>query len=557
MIGRLGRLAAGDARDRVRRPAYVVSLLAAVGLAYLAVPASTSRWVILDLGGYRGVYTSAYVGTATALASALWLTLGGFYLVRNTVARDASTRVGQLLAAAPLRTSEYLLGKFLSNVLVLASMAVVLAGTAVVLQLARGESRSVDPIALLAPFVVLALPLLVVTAAAAVLFETTPGLRGGTGNILWFFLAIVAAIAGQSAAAPLGGLGVHAVAVSLQTALQAEHLDLPGHEFSLGLTYSDAPLRTFPWPGLHVTGGFLLTRLALVLLATAVAALPALWFSRFDPARSRRPGRSAMAGPGAEVGTGLDGPHPSQEAPVARAEPARARELHAASARAGVGLGDVTRRRAAGGRLVAGELRILVQGASRWWWLVAAALTGVALLLPTRQAPAALLGTWVWPVLVWSRLGSQRVENDVEGLLAAYPGPRRRRLAEGAAGVILTVLVGLGPGVRMLLAADRPGLACWTAGAVFIPSAALLLGAVSRTHRVFQAVYLPLWYLVVNGIAAADFMGVVRVDGRPVGPSPWLIGGSAVGMLLGVTLIDKARTAGAWRSVPLRVLARS
>ncbi len=223
MIAGLGRLAVGDLRDRVRRPAYAVMLLAAVALAYLAVPAPSSRWVVLDVGGYRGVYTSAYVGTATALASALWLTLGGFYLVRSTVARDEHTGVGQLLAAAPLRTPGYLLAKFASNVLVLASMTAVLAGAALVLQLARGESYAVHPLALLLPFVVLVLPLLAVTAAAALLFETTPVLRGGLGNVLWFFVALVAAIAGQSAAAPLGGLGVHPVAVSLQAELLAQH----------------------------------------------------------------------------------------------------------------------------------------------------------------------------------------------------------------------------------------------------------------------------------------------------------------------------------------------
>ena len=66
--------------------------------------------------------------------------VAGFYIVRSAIARDQETGVGQILAATPLRNAGYLLGKFLSNLMVLASMAAVLAVTAFALQLVRGES---------------------------------------------------------------------------------------------------------------------------------------------------------------------------------------------------------------------------------------------------------------------------------------------------------------------------------------------------------------------------------------------------------------------------------
>src|SRR5690606_27058536 len=60
----------------------------------------------------------------------------------------------------------------------------------------RGESRTVDPLALLAPYLWLTAPVLAMTAAAAVLFDTVSGLRTGLGNIVWFFGWMVAAVAG-------------------------------------------------------------------------------------------------------------------------------------------------------------------------------------------------------------------------------------------------------------------------------------------------------------------------------------------------------------------------
>ncbi|MFJ9696326.1 hypothetical protein [Kitasatospora sp. NPDC101183] len=516
----LAGLAVGDFRDRVRRPAYAVTLLGAIGLGYLAVPKAESTWVIMDVAGHRGVYNSAYVGVATALAGALWLTFGGFYVVRSGIGRDTTTRVGQILAATPLRTSGYLAAKFLSNLLVLASMLGVLAVTALLMQLARGEDRSIDPLALLQPFVLLALPLMALTAAAAILFETVPLLRAGFGNVVWFVLAMVVSIGGQSASAPFGGLGVHRITQSMSTALGEQHLRTAEDGFSLGLTKVGKPLDTFPWNGFSPSGGFVLARVALVLLALAVALLPALWFGRFDPARAPGPLLPATA----ESPT--DAPAPGSTwstAPGAlpRTEPARA---------------------GAFGRLLAGEVRILLQGTPPWWWAGAGALTVAGLSLPIGTVTGGVLpGVWLWPVLIWSRLGSQQVENGLEVLLGAYPTARRRLLAEWASGLVLTAVTGLAPLLRMLVAGDGAGAACWFGGVLFIPSLAMALGVVTRTHRVFQVVYLPLWYLLANNVAALDFMGAVRPNGVPAGPGPLLVGALSAAMLAVVFLVGSAR----------------
>jgi hypothetical protein len=507
--GALARLALGDFRDRVRRPAYAVTLATAVGLGYLAVPQAQSRLVIMQLGDYRGIYNSAYVGMVTALAGVLWLTLAGFYVVRNTIARDESTHVGQLLAATPLRTSAYLAGKFLSNVMVLASMLGVLAVTALVMQEARGESSTIAPVALLSPFVLIALPVMAVTAAAALLFEVVPVLRTGLGNVIWFFVWMVVAIAGQAPGAPLGGLGVHSVAQSMGATMIAQHIDVSNEQFSLGLTYLDHPLHTFVWNGFTPSGGFLLERLALVLLAVVLALVPTLWFGRFDPARAamRRERQRAQA---------LGAENAAPPIPVDYT-PSRVMTLQAlprSEAAPGLSLG----------RLLIGELRILLQGVQWWWWAGAAAIMVAGFLAPIASVPRLVLPLcWVWPILIWSRLGTQRYEYGVQALLGAYPMARRRLLAEWAAGFALTVVVAVVAVLRMAMAANWHGVSAWTAGALFIPSFALALGTLSRTHRLFQAIYLPLWYGAVNGVPVLDFMGALQTNGHSAGPSPLAI----------------------------------
>ncbi|MHB1592935.1 MAG: hypothetical protein ACYCO9_17035 [Streptosporangiaceae bacterium] len=519
----LAALAVADFSERTRRPGYLVTVAVAVVLGYLALPPASSHYVIMNAGGYRGVYNSAWAGTVTALAGALWLMGGGFYIVRTAIARDQQTRVGQILAATPLRNASYLAGKFVSNLMVLASMAGVLAVTALVMQLARGESRAIALGALLLPYALFTLPVLVLTAAAAVLVETVPVLRGGLGNIAWFFVWIAFAIAGGSVP-----LGFGAIRTSMRQAMAAQHLH-PA-EFSVGFTQIAHALRVFTWNGLAPPGGLVAGRLVLIAVCCVLAVVPAAWFGRFDPARSRPRARAASGG---------DMPAGSAQSAALQPSVPGAGQTAGPPAHAYRPLADRgSRPGPAAGRLLTGELRILIQGTPRWWWLVAAVLNVAGLLIPAGLAgpygtSTALLlaAAWIWPVLIWSRLGAQRHENGLDGLLGACPGSYRQVAAEWLAGLTLTGAAGIGPLLRMAAASDGPRVAAWAAGALFIPSLALLLGSISQSRRLFQVLYLALWYAAVNQLAAADYMGTVLIHGRPAGPSAPLVAGAAVGML--------------------------
>ncbi|WP_419707487.1 ABC transporter permease [Promicromonospora sp. NFX87] len=514
-------IAVADFRERTRRPAYLVTLAAAIGLGWLAIPPADSVWVVMNAGGYRGLYDGAWVGTVTALAGGLWLMLGGFYVVRGTITRDRLTGVGQVLAATPLSRPTYLLGKLLSNFLVLASMAGVLAGTALALQIARGESYAVDPVALLAPFALFTLPVLAVTSAAAVLFETVRPLRAGLGNIVWFFVWTFLLLG--SGGVPFGGFGL--VVESMRASVVEQGLP-PAGGFSLGLTGIDEPLRVFDWDGLAPTGELVAGRLLVLLAAVLVAVLPALWFDRFDVARAAGATRVAV-----DAGLVRAGELPASAA----AAPQVVGSVGVGSARvASLTVGSLTAapagRRPALARMVAGELRVLTSDLSWWWWLVVAGLN-VAAVAWDGPGTAMLAAAWIWPVLVWSRLGTQHLEHGLDTLLGAYPGSLDRTFAQWLAGVALTAATAVGPLASILLDGDAVRAAHWAAGALFIPSLALLLGTVTRTPRVFQVLYLIAWYMAINDVAAFDHMGIVLdAAGHPAGASAVAVGGAALGL---------------------------
>jgi hypothetical protein len=506
-------VALADFRDRARRPVFTVSLLFAVGVGYLAAPPASAGYTMVKVGAFRGLYDSAYLGTMTAMVGALWLSWFGFYAVRTAVARDSTSGVGELLAATRLHTTTYLAGKFLANLMFLSAMAAALALTAPVMQLIRGESGAFDLPALWAPFLLLCLPVLTVSAAAALFFETVGFLRGGLGNIAWL-LGFGALFAGWFSS------GLAGVTGSMRADVAAQHPGA-GTEVSIGLTAEAGELAIFTWTGSHTSGELLVQQAGFVLVALVVALVPALWFGRFDPSRSRHRTRTD---PRSSELPAAQGPVPVFAAPAF----ARSAALTAPVVRGG-----------GAARLVVGETRLLLTGQPPWWWLGLVGITLVALV--GVGGHGTLLVAWIWPVLIWSRLGSWAVEHDTELLLTAAPARRRRLVAEWVAGVLVTALCGLGPLIHLALAGDVPGMGAWLGAVGFIPALALALGVLSRSPRPFQVVYVALWYLTVNGIAPADVMGVVRHGDQLAGPSAVAVGAAAVVALVAAAVVREVR----------------
>ena len=478
-------LAWADLLERVRRYSFLITLALAIYFGYLA---SIGR-IALAVNNMRGVYNSAWVGTLLSLVGSVFLSLAGFYFVKNTIQRDRQTGVGQILAATPISKFTYILGKVFSNFAVLSVVIFVLALSAITMQLLQGEDTHIYLWTLLSPFLFLALPAMAVVAALAVAFETIPFLSGGLGNVLYFFLWIAmlsVPIATGNNAVDLGGISI----VQQSTKLAA-HAPDSSTSFALNAGDFAKPVGVFQWDGITWTSEILMTRLVVLGVALLLAVLASLLFNRFDSAPAYRGSKSSpLPVPAVDFATGQTVPATPVHltlSPLVNSAP-RARFLTILSA----------------------ELKLMLKGQKWWWYIVVAGLIIATFTVPSAEGRGiALACVWMWSVLLWSPMGIRESLHRTDQILFSAPHPIARQLpAIWLSGVVLAVLTGAGFAARLLLAADLRGIAAWFIGALFIPTAALALGVWSGSAKPFEILFTLLWYVgPIHATPALDFMG--------------------------------------------------
>ena len=547
-------IARADFRERVRRYGFLVTVGFTVLAAYAFLPPNHSRYATLQFGGHRGIYNSAYVGCLVAMLTTVFLSLAGFYVVKNAVERDRHTGVGAILAGTPITRLQYVLGKALSNLAVLATMAAVVTVASAAMQLLRGEDSRIDPWQLLAPSLILTLPALAVVAAVGVLFEVTPVLKGGLGNVA-YFVAWNASLATSVLRRSEGGHDFSGFGWVLPRMAAACHRAFPDYDplrspMSMGANFKASgtwDLQTFIWHSSDWGGPVIAARLLWVLVALALAGLAALLFDRFDaaaiaPSPLPRPGRSGwpLSTPG-----GLDrkqaarrprrgeGTTPIDEVVSAGASVAPITDIHLTPLSAERRFGLLP--------MVRAELVLMLRGLPWAWWLVTVGLMIATCLAPLWAARQGVLtALWIWPLLIWSALGNRETRHGTHALIFSVPRPVSRLvLAQWLAGAALSLGMASGVAARLAAAGDGIGLAALIVGGLFVPSLAVGLGAWSGSGKLFEILYLILWYMgPLNRVPGLDYTG--GAGASAVSSGAWTIAGAS---FLVIGLAGRARRA--------------
>ncbi|GEM46595.1 hypothetical protein [Deinococcus cellulosilyticus] len=456
------RLASADLKDRLRSPHMILALLVMVILTGYYLPDSQATYVTLTTMNTRGIYNSAWVGVVVAILGSMLFILPGFYLVKNALDRDHRLGLWQLTLSSPIQKFTYLCSKAFSNFALLSFLTLIVAITALPLQLFRGEATGIDAAQLFLPTLFITLPSMFLVSCLAVFFEAARGLRGGAGNLVFFFLWTALVIPSLAITSDFPDpLGVAAVlkdilyGISNQPNLQ---------EVNIGVA-DNLNIHTFTWTGFDWTPAYLLGRLGWMLAGILLLGWGAALYQV---------------------------PHKTQHRTVSAVQKL-VKDLRPMPAWLNV---------------LRLELRIALKGIPPVLMVLAAALWAAGFVFPEVMLPLLLIA----PVLVLSRLGSSAHAHQLTGVLFTTLNGEKLLFSKWCTAFLIGAALCSSVFLRLLLTGQvLEALAVLTA-VLFTATLAVALGAISQNHTLFEVFYFVLWYLgAFNHWGVLDFTAVSSI----------------------------------------------
>ena len=186
MSGSLVRITAivrVDFLVRFRRVSTVIVFLLLSAFAYVWIPSPATGRTLIQINDHRAIYNSGAIGLGTASLGMMFVGLFGFYVISNAIRKDVVSRCGLVAASTPMRSGEYLLGKFLGNVFFLTTFLSGFMLSSIAMLIVRGEAP-IEPLVFLEQYLLLTPASVVFVSAVAVLFESIPFLSGKLGDLV-------------------------------------------------------------------------------------------------------------------------------------------------------------------------------------------------------------------------------------------------------------------------------------------------------------------------------------------------------------------------------------
>lgn len=497
MIERVAAVVRADFLIRFRRLSTVIVFLLLSGFAYVWVPSPASGRTLMQINGARVLYNSAAIGMGTSMLASVFIGLFGFYVVSNAVRRDVSSRCGYVLASTTMRSGEYIIGKFLGNVVFLTAFIAGFMAASMAMLLVRGEAP-LEPLIFMKQYAIVTPSAIVFISVAAIVFESIPWLSGRLGDVLYFFvyaasLGVVVTMMVQ------GGTGLARYFDFSAFGYLMEQTQGHFHTQAMSIGASSFNPRKAPLiiDGFHLAGDAWATRLVSTIAPIPMLLVALVFFHRFDPARIRAGGArekrgwmrsfNALAKPFAR---------PFAAIPVRGAALTDAMMTFAMTPFAGAALIGIT----------------------------------IAALVSPKTLPI----TFALTAVLISDIASRDRGAGTTALISASPRLRENFVVwKFASASIVAAILLIAPliqsGAKLL-----PAI-------VLIAAAATSLGIISGNPKTFIVLFLTFWYVVVNDAGKTKPLDFAGFYGRPAMGVVAMYGAIAIAFAIAAAIVHRAR----------------
>jgi hypothetical protein len=491
-----------DFKQRTRQQSFIVTLLLMSVLTLLFFPSLDAQYQTLVINGYRGIYNSEWLGICLAMLNVLFLPIICFYLVKNGLELDRKSMTSQLIAATSINKVTYLFSKWCTNVAILLSIVLMMLLSIILVQLYYGESYQIDIWALAWPQLVFVVPMLLAVASLAIMFESIKWLKGGVGNVVYFFLwagSIIQTVESVS------GIGSLLSQIEIEV---TERFPLQQGSTNIGINVVNETdtVQTFIWQGIEPTSMHLLSTIPLLLICLICFISAVVFFDRFskNSLNESKPPSWLIRIFTTQVISRLDT------------------------------LFCLLTKSFSFTRLLRLELKLLLKGHSAYWVIGLLTLNIIQLFISQQLLVSIVLPiSWLWCVLVLSQMGQlEKQANTGELITYSKKSAILQSLTSYSAGWALLAMASFGSLVRFSAMAEWVLLIQIFIAISFSVSLAYFCGAYTGTKRMFEILYTAIWYIgPIQAALYLDFFGVNNVVSWQAGV-PYCFAAISIGLLL-------------------------
>ncbi|MEL6562227.1 MAG: hypothetical protein AAFQ94_28905 [Bacteroidota bacterium] len=474
-----------DVLQRIRTYRFFVMVVLGLYLAAGFVPAPDANYSTINLGEFRPIYNSVWVGALTAMMSSILICMVGFFLIDGAIGKDRNLKVDIFIRSRAISRRKYLFLKAWSNSVMLCIIILFIFLMALIMFFIRREAGEFSLLDFLIPFALVSVPAAIFTGHLSVILEALTG-KYAVVRIIIFLLSLAAIFPTIQNVVPgdftyfRDTLGLSNFFGQIRLLIEQQFgATLSG--ISMGYQFFDRPEQTnFVIDEFKYPLSFVISRPFIVLMMTGLVALSALL-----PEMLFRNSLAIPVGPKKES---------SKEA-VSKKQTFH-RPVNVSYSQNFV-------------RLTLIDIKALLTfRKQKINWLIAA-IWGVSIFVPLSVSHSYLL-----PLMVLfssnkiAALGARVYQTQIIQYSRVFPRFYSRQLFTHLMAVLTwLLLLALPVMLRLLIDQSIHQILHVITGLLFIGLLAQLLGAINKSARLFEIILVLITYFLINGLPFFDYLG--------------------------------------------------
>lgn len=475
-----------DVLQRIRTYRFFVMVVLGLYLAAGFVPAPDANYSTINLGEFRPIYNSVWVGALTAMMSSILICMVGFFLIDGAIGKDRNLKVDIFIRSGAISRRKYLFLKAWSNSMMLCIIILFIFLMALMMYFIRRESDGFSFLDFLIPFALVSIPAAIFTGHLSVILEALTG-KYTVVRIIIFLLSLAAIFPTIQNTAPSDltyfrdTLGLSNFFDQIRVLIEQQFGEtLSG--ISIGYQFFDRPEQTnFVIDEFKYPLSFVISRPIIVLIMTGVVALSAVL-----PETLFRTTLAIPVGP-----KKIKGETTTQKQAIDRPVSVSYSQNFV--------------------RLMLIDFKALLTfRKQRINWLIAA-LWVVSLFVPLNVSHSYLL-----PLMVLfssnkiAALGARVYQTQIIQYSRVFPGFYSRQLLTHLTAVLAwLLLLALPVMIRLVIDQSIDQVLHVITGLLFIGLLAQLLGTINKSARLFEIVLVLITYFLINGLPFFDYLGAL------------------------------------------------